>query len=443
VELVVTIAARFDAAARLVADHRDLLDARPGAAGAGAPREGGDDDAPAVPHVLVTRGWASFLLELTDGELDALEIAGHDATWPAETPPSLVALAEEARAVCALPMLATPLLSPPAIDAPPARRLETPRKRAQIEAFARVIVPLATDAERIIDVGSGHGHLTRDIAERIARPVVGLERQPSLAARARSLPSTASPSFAVTDVLREGLTLVAADCVIGLHACGELGDAMVESAAASGAALALVGCCLQKRRASSRALLCATAAAEAGYVDALRLPRDLLGLSNLTARDDGVEASRAANLAGRERRLALHRLLCLDGGARGLRLGAEIEGLNRRAAQRDLPTLAARAFAIRGRALPSSAAVEEAAAWARIEHARARRLSLPRALLARVLEVLVLLDRARYLELHARDVTIGLLFPANVSARNLVLASPSRQGTVTSAAMGKTATYSL
>ena len=249
------IGARWDAAARLVADQRDVLDARPGAATAS-----GADDAGAIPNALVMRGWASFLLALSDVELDALEIAGHDATWAPGAPPSLVALAAEARAVCALPMLAAPPLSPPAVNAPaPARRLETPRKRAQIEAFARVIVPLASDAEHVIDVGSGHGHLTRDIAERIARPVIGLERQASLAERARSLPSTASPSFSVTDVLREGLTLGAADCVIGLHACGELGDAMVESAAASGAALALVGCCLQKRRASTRALLCADA----------------------------------------------------------------------------------------------------------------------------------------------------------------------------------------
>jgi len=69
-------------------------------------------------------------------------------------------------------------------------------------------------------------------------------------------------------------------------------------------------------------------------------------------------------------------------------------------------------------------AIAEAASWARAQHAEVRRLSLPRALLARVLEVLILVDRARYLEEHGRDVTIGLLFPANVSARNLVLASP-------------------
>ncbi|MDB5217794.1 MAG: hypothetical protein JWO86_5721, partial [Myxococcaceae bacterium] len=314
VEFVVNVAARWEVAARLVADHRDVLDARPGAD---------------VPAVLVTRGWASFLLALTDDELDALEIAGHDATWPAGAPPALVALAGAARDVCALPTLVTP---PLATEAPPARRLETPRKRAQIEAFARVIVPLATNAVRVIDVGSGHGHLTRDIAERIVRPVIGLERNDALAVRARSLPSTASPSFAVIDVLHEGLSFGAGDCVIGLHACGELGDAMVESAAASGAALALVGCCLQKRRADVRVPLCGAGGDDRRH-DALHLPRSLLGLSNLTARDDGVEATRAENLAGRERRLALHRLLSNDGAV--LRLGAEIDGLNRRAAQRD------------------------------------------------------------------------------------------------------------
>jgi SAM-dependent methyltransferase len=406
VEFVVNVAARWEAAARLIADHRDVLDARPGAD---------------VPPVLVTRGWASFLLALTDHELDAFEIAGHDATWPAGTPPALVALAGAAHEVCALPTLAAPSL---ATEAPPARRLETPRKRVQIEAFARVIVPLATNAERVIDVGSGHGHLTRDIAERIARPVIGLERNDVLAERARSLPTTASPSFAVVDVLREGLSLGAGDCVVGLHACGELGDAMVESAAASGAALALVGCCLQKRRADVRVPLCGAGADDRRH-DALHLPRSLLGLSNLTARDDGVEATRAENLAGRERRLALHRLLSNDGAV--LRLGAEIDGLNRRAAQRDLASLVARAFAIRRRPAPSDSAIEEAAAWARAQHAQVRRLSLPRALLARVLEVLVLVDRARYLEERGRDVTIGLLFPAAVSARNLVLASPSNR----------------
>jgi hypothetical protein len=265
-------------------------------------------------------------------------------------------------------------------------------------------------------------------------PVVGLERDDALATRARALSVSAgpSPSFAVTDVLRDGLPLAAGDCVIGLHACGELGDAMVESAARSRASIALVGCCLQKRRALSRRPLCPAPGGDAAIDAALDLPRDLLGLSNLTARDDGVEATRAENLAGRERRLALHRLLSGDGSG-PLRLGAEIEGLNRRAAQADLASLVRRAFVLRGRPAPSAEAIERAASWARAHHAQQRRLSLPRAMLARVLEVMVLFDRARYLEERGFEVAFGTLFPVAVSARNLALVATCRpQGMTTS-----------
>jgi protein-L-isoaspartate O-methyltransferase len=406
--------ARWEAAARLVADSRDLLDGRP------MPSIGSGDPEP--PAALVARGWASFLLACDDAQLASFEVGGHEAEWPDGTPASLLALIEAARAICAVPAF------PPAAPAParpssssdssrPARRRETPRKRAQVDAFARVILPLAADAERVVDVGSGHGHLTRAIAERIARPVVGLERDVALADRARSLSSedAPSPTFSRTDVMRDGLAITGGDCVIGLHACGELGDAMVSSVARRGAAIALVGCCLQKRSALSRTPLVDARRFEG----ALDLPRDLLGLSNLTARDDGVEASRAENLAGRERRLALHRLLS-DGGP-ALRLGSEIEGLNRRAAQGDLASLVSRAFAFRWRPAPPRVAVEEAAVWARSQHARLRRFSLPRAMLARVVEVFVLLDRARHLEERGHDVAIGTLFPLEVSARNLVL----------------------
>jgi hypothetical protein len=42
-------------------------------------------------------------------------------------------------------------------------------------------------------------------------------------------------------------------------------------------------------------------------------------------------------------------------------------------------------------------------------------------MLARVLEVYVLFDRAAYLEQHGFSVDVGTLFPALVSARNLAL----------------------
>ncbi len=401
-----TIRPRWQAAASLVASHRDVLEGRPGT-GDGEP-----------PGALVVRGWAAFLLSLDDAELDAIEARGHDAPWPERAPAELRAMLEAVREVCALPALEGPGGAPR-----PARRGETPRKRDQVEAFGRLVTPLAGRSTRVVDVGAGHGHLTRDIAERVSLPVVGLERDVALAGRARTISSASpmtAPAFAVRDVLRDGLALSPGDCVTGLHACGELGDVMVTSVArCPGASLALVGCCLQKRRQASRRPLSPAPHLTDALSDALELPRSVLGLSNLSAGDDGVEATRADNLAARERRLALNRLL--SAGGESLRFGAEIEGMNRRTAHRGLPLLAQRAFALRGRPAPSRAAIDEAAGWARAEHRRARRLSVPRALLARALEVYVLLDRALYLEDHGLAVTIGTLFPASVSPRNLAL----------------------
>jgi SAM-dependent methyltransferase len=404
----VPLRARWQVAASLVARTRDVLDARPG-----DPRHSDDEG---VPASLAARGWAAFLLSLGDERVEAFEAHGRDADWR-DAPPSLAALALEIRDVCALPSLVDADPVAPVAPARAARPLETPRKRAQIDAFARVIVPLASGATRVVDVGSGHGHLTRAIAERIARPVVGLERDGALARRARALFSDGDAVFAVTDVLRDGLRLLPGDCAIGLHACGELGDAMVESASAveGPAAVALVGCCLQKRRAASRRPLVANHA----FGDALELPRPMLGLSNLTARDDGVEATRADNLAGRQRRLALHRLLSARVGS--LRLGAEIDGLNRRASHGELASLVARAFEHRGLDAPSPSDIEQAAVWAGAAHARSRRLSLPRSMLARVLEVFVALDRAVYLEERGFTAAVGTVFSPEVSARNLAV----------------------
>ncbi|MDB4946957.1 MAG: hypothetical protein JWP97_6491 [Labilithrix sp.] len=403
------IAAWWHAAASLLARHRDVLDARP---------DEGD-----IPPALARRGWAGYLLALDDAALDRIEAAGVDAAWPEGAPASLVELVTGVRDVCSV--APSPFAAGEELPRR-RRRFETPRKHAQIDAFARAVLPLAAGAKRVVDVGSGHGHLTRALAERLGVPVLGLERDEALAGTARALARHGAASFAVTDVLASGLTFGPGDCVVGLHACGELGDAMVLSAARAGAALALVGCCLQKRRSIAREPLFPGGALAEADRGALDLPRSILGLSNLTARDEAVETSRANNLAARERRLALHRLLAESGVP--LPLGAEIAGLNRRAAQAELDVLVTRAFAVRQLAPPSGVAIASAARWAATHHARMRRLALPRSLLGRALEVFVLLDRGACLEARDYEVTVSVLFPGSVSARNLMLCARPRAG---------------
>ena len=389
-----SIDTRWQTAAALVARTRDVI-----------------DDRPTTDHAGVQgRGWDTFLRALDDVTLRRIEAEGLDAQWPADTPPSLRALVTEARHVCTIAPVTTSVATPVATT-----RHVAARKQAQIAAFADVVLPLARTAARIVDVGSGHGHFTRAVALRTGLPTLGLERDEAFAARARVLAAGSSSSFAVTDVLRDGLPFAAGDCVIALHACGALSDAIVE-AAASTTAVALVGCCLQKRTEEARLPLCA---GDGTFGAALVLPKRLLGLSNLTARAVGVEASLAENVAARERRVALHALLA----ARGVvgEPGTEIAGLNRRAAHGSLWALVERAFALRGLSLPSAHDIDAAAVAARASHGQQRRLALPRTMLARALEVFLLFDRARHLTARGFYVDVGALFPPVVSARNLVL----------------------
>ncbi|MFO0611597.1 MAG: methyltransferase [Polyangiaceae bacterium] len=385
--------------AELLSSSHDLLDERP--------QRGGPLNA------LASRGWDEWLLALSDADLDGIEIAGVDASWPASAPSTLRALVDAVREATAVSSIA----APSAAVERPARRREPHRKRIQVDAMASLIGPLADGAGRVVDVGSGHGHLSRELAARVGRAVVGLERSAARVQRARALEASGEVSFRVSDVLVDGLGLEAGDLAVGLHACGELGDAIVIEAARAGAGVALVGCCLQKQRGATRRAL-----AKREGETAIDLDRELLGLSNLTPRDRGVEATRAENLAARARRVALH--LLLSEHVPGLRFGAVLEGLNRRAAHAELGVLVQRAFRARSLPAPSPREVERALDEARALHARARRLSVPRNLFGRVIEVFVAFDRARYLAERGRVVEVGALFPAEVSARNLVLLAP-------------------
>ena len=119
------------AAATVLASHRDVLDGRPATGGA--------------PPALEARGWSAYLLALSDAEVDLLEGGGEEREWPAGAPDSLLELARSIRSACRLPEAILEDAS-----ARPARRSEKPRKLAQIDAFARVVVPLARRADRLL-----------------------------------------------------------------------------------------------------------------------------------------------------------------------------------------------------------------------------------------------------------------------------------------------------
>jgi hypothetical protein len=254
--------------------------------------------------------------------------------------------------------------------------------------------------------------------------VVGLDRDPArTAAAARRAEGSPGPAarFETLDAGREALAFAPSDLAVGLHACGALGDRLVVAAAAAGCDVALVSCCLQKIDAPFRSPL---SHAGAGF----RPRREALGLANLTAAPEGVEVSLPATLAAREARHALFLLLQARGAP--ISPGEEMRGINRRRARGGLAALAAPALERRNLTPASPIEIRTFEDEARRHHARVRRLSLPRNMLARLLEIAIVLDRGAALEESGHEVRWLAIFDRATSPRNLALFASRAPGRI-------------
>lgn len=362
-----------------------------------------------VPAWCESRGWAPFLLGLNDAQVRAAEAQGLVEALPAGAPASLQELSRDVAAVTELPRACG--FTPLGAEALRSVRL---RKRAQLSGLLAAVSSMAEAAERIVDVGAGSGHFTRLSAELFQREAVGLERSAERVDAARRRAADGLASFVAVDAL-QGLRFAPGDLAIGLHACGELGDHLVQAAAQASCDLALVSCCLQKISSASRAPL----------AGGLELRREHLGLANLTAQPQGVEASIEVTIAARQTRYALGQLLRARGVA--LEPGAEMSGINRRRANAGLGVVASAALSLRNLPAPTTAELAHHEALAARDYAVIRRLSLPRSMLARLVEVLVSLDRAAHLEERELQVRVVTLFDRAVSPRNIGIFA-SRRG---------------
>lgn len=381
--------ARWRAAVALITATRDIIDERPRAA---------------PPTWAERRGWTAWLAALDPAALAACErdgLARHCAELGA--PPDLVDLARQATAVARLPSL-----DPPPLPGPGHR--VSRRKRAQVAAFAGLVDAWSPPVARVVDIGAGHGHLTRHLAQALGVGGLGLDNAPDRVATANRL---AGAEFATVDLFATAPALRADDLVVGLHACGALSDRLLDVACAAGAAVAVIGCCLHKIPTATRP---PRVPAE---TDAVALPRACLGLANINRGAQGVESSLADNLRARARRAGLRWLLRQRGLA--LREGEEMHGVNRRRAHDPLPDLAARVLAHRGLA-PATPAELAAAERAGIAESEAiRRWSIARRLLGRPLEVYLALDRALSLARAGYRVRLGTVWPAAISPRNIAI----------------------
>lgn len=357
------------------------------------------------------RGWTEALDRLSDRELQACEEQGLCRVAPdlPGMPASLVNLALAVTAATELPSLDTDDREPPL------RTGVGARKRHQLAALLDAIAPMAAHKRRVVDIGAGKGHFSRAASEALAKEVLGLDRDP---ARVRAAIDLSAPdgraTFLRLDVFSEALPLGPDDLAVGLHACGEVGDRTAAAAAEAGSDLALVSCCLQKIQGDLRPPLSLAARARGA-----ELPRQILGLSNLTARAAGVERSLSETNRAREHRLAL-RLLLRSRGAL-VDHGEELRGINRRRALAGLEGIAERALEMRGLRPATAGELARAAEEAKLRFARMRRWNLPRSMLSRLIEVTVSLDRAAILEEHGLAAAVMTLVDPSVTARNIIV----------------------
>jgi SAM-dependent methyltransferase len=365
---------------------------------------------PEPPAFCEARGYTDFLASLPDDELRRCEIEGlaKRLSVLADAPPSLVELGRSLLTVAQLPER----VSKDEQVRMGKQHAVPQRKQNEIEALLAVVAPLAARADRVVDVGAGHGHFTRIAAEMFDREAVGIERVPERVTTATRLGEGTRARFLLLDATREALGLRAGDLAIGLHACGALGDRLILEAIKAQCNVVLVSCCLQKIATPIR-LPSSQAANSAGLV----LSKETLGLSNLTSRHQGVESTLGETMDARRKRWALTRLLRHRGIT--VKPGEEMRGMNRRFAHRSFQDLVQKALAFRGLTPASAVEVAEQDRCGTLEFDKIRRFSLPRSMLARPLEVTVAFDRATLLEERGYHVRVEEICDVDVTPRNL------------------------
>ena len=363
-----------------------------------------------APAWIVDRGWQDYLLAISETDLERADTLGI-ATWfvsdPA-CPPSLRALSERTLAVT-IPRL-------PGAVAPVVFPFMNPRKRGQVAAILRLLREGFSGLSEIVDVGAGRGQLTTRASSALSVPAVGLERDPERVAVATALVGDLPVHFVTADVLSStdnplrSLPPTPHRLLLALHGCGELGDALVTAAAATQASVLLLGCCPQKIRGHERVALVSGGPA---------FPKEILGLGNVLSRTVGVESDLGLSLATKEARLALRNLLAARGMA--IPAGEEMRGVNRRKVNEGFAGFAQAVCQVRGFSPPTPDEITTAARAAHAHYVAQRRLSQPRSMLGRPLEIFIALDRATYLQKRGYDAQVVELFPTTDSPRNLAV----------------------
>lgn len=340
-------------------------------------------------------------LALSDAEVDALTGDADAALgWLQAWLPEAAELRNRL-ALPALPVGPVPGMTPHFDWAIPGR------KRAQIEAFARVAA--ADSRGDLLDWCGGKGHLGRLLAVDGKRHVSTVELDPALCAAGRQLAARAGAAqdFVVADALRycpdRGRHALA------LHACGELHRQLIRQADGCALpALDIAPCCYHKGLAADYTALSGASALHLRAADVrLAVTESATAKSRELRRHDraqawklGVDAWRREIFDGTYRPFQPTPLAWLDG---------------------DFSDFAAQFCAREGLPAMRDPAAFEARGRARWQ--QVRRYSVVRQAFRRAIELWLLLDLAVYLENQGYSVRCGSFCPPQLTPRNLLLSA--------------------
>ncbi|PXF45878.1 hypothetical protein BWQ96_04313 [Gracilariopsis chorda] len=300
-------------------------------------------------------------------------------------------------------------------------------KRHQIAVVTKctqtIISQMRSDSiERIVDMGAGHSHLSANFGEKLGLPILAIDRDSDLLRTSKKLYSdipNLSWHQACIGTPREDVQIGTNDMLVGLHACGSLGDQLIEKAVQSGvSAVFLVSCCLQKLRPALpfRYPLSDVVVQDKQLLKLLKTERRLLGVTNRSR-----NASQTST-QGRVTRYALRKLL----GDHGLHFkhGDEVHGLSRHAFKHGLKYVSEKIAEIHQINLRlSEEEAGERMEAAAVDYRAVRALSVPRAVAGEILEMAIVLDRAARLEEQFHTVRTMRVWPESVSVRNQAIAA--------------------
>lgn len=333
-------------------------------------------------------------------------------------PPPYPELARRGRALCELGFFSAAEHHQPG---PRPAKIKA-RKWRQITAFTAAAGPALIQSQGpLLDWCGGKAHLGRLLASAQRRPLILVEREPSLCLAARRLALDedglvfeAAEADAFASPARAALARAGA--AVALHACGALGaELLLRGAEAGLAAMALAPCC--HHRILGAELRPRSRSGRRAFTEGAPLTRDDLRLATTE-----FVPGRPATLARRRR--WMERRIGFDILARQATDATEtlaVPHFPPAWVKQPFAEFCARLSAHSGRAIP--AAFDEARTLAAAaERAReVRALALPRLLFRRPLELWLQLDRALALEEKSYAAELGRFCPRAVSPRDLLL----------------------